>query len=89
MVSGVKIPSVPAGREEDVRSDTTTTSPLGEIDGVERTSARMGPLSVATEVGAEATIGDRPANRAVAIYPSRITQERVANDHSETLIKWC
>ena len=65
MVSGVKIPSVPAGREEDVRSDTTSASPPGELDGVERTSSGVGIAGVTSKVSAEAAEGDSPSIRAV------------------------
>ena len=85
MVSGVKIPSVPAGREEDVRSDTTTTSPLREIDGVERTSSGVGISGVAPKVIAEATEGDSPSTRAVLVPVGVVTDHGVTNDHTETL----
>lgn len=85
VVRGIEIFSVPARGEEDVGPNTTCTRSLGELEGIERTSTRVGIGVITPEVGAEAAIGNGPPNGSVEVDSRRTTQERVSNDHTEAL----
>lgn len=85
VVGGVEIPAIPARREEDVGTDTSSASPLGELNSIERASTRVGVCVVRGEVGTEATPGNGTSLSAVGIPVGVVTDHRVPDDHTEAL----
>ena len=85
MVGGVKILSIPARREEDIGTDASSASSLGELDGIERASTRVRVCVVGAEVGTKAAPGNGASSSAVGVPMSVVTDHGVPDDHTEAL----
>ena len=81
----VEVLSVPAGWEEDVRTDATSAGLLGQFDGIQGTGTRVRVGGVGAEVGVEASVGNGPALRCVGAHSSGVATEWVSDDHPESL----
>lgn len=85
MVFGVKVLSIPARREEDVRADTSSARSLGKFDGIERAGTRMRVSVVRTEVGTEAAPGNGAGGGAVSVSMGIVADHGISDDHTEAL----
>jgi len=85
VIGDIDVLSVPAGWEEDVGSDTTSTVLLGEVDGVQGTSSGVGVRVVAGHARTEASECQSPGLSRVGVGIAELANHGVSDDHTEAL----